>query len=90
MKNFRNFKKELLKNKTVAKEYIRLTPRYRIISEIISARNKTGVTQKELAEKIGTKQSAIARFENGGTNPTLKFLEKIAEVLGHRLIIQFQ
>jgi len=40
-----------------------------------------------LAKKIGTKQSAIARFEAGNVNPSLGFLEKIAEVLGLRVNI---
>ena len=42
MKNFNDFKIELLKNKETAREYERLAPRYRIISEIIAARNKKG------------------------------------------------
>ena len=85
MKNFNDFKIELLKNKETAREYERLAPRYRIISEIIAARNKKGMTQKEMADKIGTKQSAIARFESGNGNPTLGLLEKLGGVLGFRL-----
>jgi transcriptional regulator with XRE-family HTH domain len=64
-----------------------LTPRYEAISELLSARIKGGITQKELAQKIGTKQSAIARFEAGNINPSLGFLEKIAEVMGYKLTI---
>lgn len=85
MKNFNELKKELLKNKKVAKEYEKLTPRYHIISELIAARLKKGLTQKELADKIGTKQSAIARLEAGNVNPTLGFIEKAASVMGYKL-----
>lgn len=90
MKDWKELKLELLQNKTVKKEYDRLTPRYKIISELISARLKNGITQKELAQKIGTKQSAIARFEAGNVNPSLGFLEKIAEVMNYEMIISFQ
>jgi len=90
MRNWKKLKSELLQNKVVKKEYDRLTPRYKVISELISARIKTGISQKELAQRIGTKQSAIARFEAGNINPSLGFLEKMAEVMGYRLDISLQ
>jgi ribosome-binding protein aMBF1 (putative translation factor) len=87
MREWKKLKEELLQNKAVKKEYDRLTPRYKAISALISARIKKGITQKELAQKIGTKQSAIARFEAGNVNPSLGFLEKMAEVMGYKLTI---
>ncbi|OIO15499.1 transcriptional regulator [Candidatus Gottesmanbacteria bacterium CG11_big_fil_rev_8_21_14_0_20_37_11] len=90
MKNFNELKKELLQNKEVAREYERLKPRYRLISELISARIKKGITQKELAEKMGTKQSAIARLESGNVNPSFGFLEKMAVVMGYKLTVSLQ
>lgn len=87
MKDWKQLKSELLQNKAVKKEYDRLTPRYEAISELISARIKKGFTQKELAQKIGTKQSAIARFETGNVNPSLGFLEKMAGVMGYKVNI---
>ena len=90
MKDWKQLKSELLQNKAVKKEYDRLAPRYKIISELISARLKNGITQKELAQKIGTKQSAIARFEAGNVNPSLGFLEKMAEVMNYKMNITFQ
>ena len=87
MRDWKQLKSELLQNKVVKKEYDRLAPRYAAISELISARIKKGITQKELAKKIGTKQSAIARFEAGNVNPSLGFLEKMAEVMGYKINI---
>jgi len=87
MRDWKQLKAELLQNKAVKKEYDKLTPRYKAISELISARIKKGITQKELAQKIGTKQSAIARLEAGNVNPSLGFLEKMAEVMGYKLTI---
>ena len=90
MKNFNELKKELLANKEVAKEYEKLSPRYRIISELIAARLKKGLTQRQLADKIGTKQSAIARLESGNINPSTGFLNKAASVMGYKLKISLQ
>lgn len=90
MKNWKSFKKELLKDKEVAKEYKRLKPRYELISAIIDARIKRGMSQEALAQKIGTKQSAIARFESGNVNPSISFLEKVSHALGLTLKIQLQ
>jgi len=90
MKNFNGLKKELLANKDVAKEYEKLVPRYRIISELIVARLKKGITQKQLAEKIGTKQPAIARLEAGNVNPSLGFLNKAASVMGYKLKVSLE
>ncbi|MEK7168893.1 MAG: helix-turn-helix transcriptional regulator [Patescibacteria group bacterium] len=88
MDEWTKFKKELLKSKEVYKEYKKLEPKYRLISQLIAARKKENVTQKQLAKKIGTKQSAIARLENGNANPTLSFLEKISYALNTKLLIE--
>ena len=88
MKSWKDLKKELLENKEVAREYKNLEPRYLIISKLIEARNKMGLTQKDVAEKIGTRQSAIARFESGLANPTLSFLEKLTTAINAKIIIR--
>jgi len=90
MKSWTVLRKELLQDKEVAKEYERLKPRYELISQLIGARTKKGLTQGQLAKKIGTKQSAIARLESGNANPSVAFLEKMASALGSKLIIQIQ
>ncbi len=87
MSNWNDLEKELLANPSTKKEFDRLTPRYTVISELIAARIKQGMTQQDIAKKIGTKQSAIARLESGNSNPSLKFLQKIADVLGYTLTI---
>jgi len=90
MKSWKLFKKELLSSKKVLAEYQKLEPRYQVISQLIEARYKKGITQEELARKIGTKQSAIARIESGSANPTIAFLEKATSALGSKLIIQIK
>lgn len=54
---------------------------YAIARNIIKQRKKLNLTQKELAEKIGVKQSAISRVEGGNQNTTIKTLSMIAEGL---------
>ena len=90
MQTWKEVKKELLKNKEVYREYKKLEPKYRLISQLIDARIKKGLTQSELAKRVGTKQSAIARIEAGRINPTIAFLEKISQALGKELIIEFK
>ena len=61
---------------------------FTLIEKIIEERIKKGLTQKELAVAIGTKQSAISRFESGSGNPTLSFIEKISNTLGFELSLK--
>jgi len=87
MSKWEDLEKELLSDPKVKKEYDRLAPRYAVISELIAARIRKRMTQKDIAEKLGTKQSAIARLESGSINPSLEFLQKIAQVMGYKLNI---
>ncbi len=68
-----------------AAAYDALAPEYEIASAIIGARARAGLTQAELAERIGTSQSAIARLESGRAKPATRTLEKIAAATGSRL-----
>ena len=87
MSKWEDLEKELLSDPKVKKEYDRLAPRYTIISQLIAARLKRGFTQRDVAEKLGTRQSAIARLEGGNVNPSLEFLQRIAQVMGYKLNI---
>lgn len=53
-----------------------------VITQEIKIRKELGLTQTELAKRMGTKQENISRFESGTYNPTLKFLWKMAKALG--------
>lgn len=90
MSKWGDLERQLLSDPKVKKEYDKLQPRYTLISQLIKARIRKGFTQKELAEKIGTKQSAIARVESGTANISLAFLEKLTQALGSQLIIRVQ
>ena len=87
MKNYTTIKKRLLKDKIVKKEYDSLGPEFELRKEIIEQRRKKGFTQAQLARKLKTKQSAIARLESGRYNPTVSFLRNVAEALDSELKI---
>ena len=87
MSKWDDLEKELLSDPKVKKEYDRLAPRYAVISALIDARIKKGMTQKDVADRLGTKQSAIARLEGGNVNPSLEFLQRIAQVMGYKVNI---
>ena len=77
-------------NATLRAEYDALAPQYEIIDAVIAARIERKMTQSELAELANTKQSNISRFESGNYNPTVEFLQKLAEALGKNLEISLR
>jgi len=90
MTDWKDLRKELLKDPEFKAEYEKMQPKFEVVSALIETRIKKGLTQEALARKIKTKQSAIARIESGNTNPSIGFLQKLAEALGKKLVIQFK
>lgn len=88
MKALQQFKKEAFKRPGVKKAYMEMQLEFQIIRSLILYRNKKGISQRELAQKIGITQSALARFETGNINPTLSFLQKVTGGLGLKLLVK--
>lgn len=84
---YTEFKKELFRNSELKKIRKKNQLAYDIANQVLDARMKKGLTQDQLAQKIGTKQPSIARIENGDSVPTLTFLEKIANALDVELTV---
>ena len=89
MKNYSNFKNKLLKDKEVRKKYDELSAEFAIAEAVIAKRIEQGMSQSELATKVGTKQSAISRLESGNYNPSIRLLEKVANALNLKLKVSF-
>ncbi len=87
--NHQEVKKHLLQNPEVNAEYEKLKVLYDIKREIIKLRLEQGLSQKDLAAKVGTQQSAISRLESGEYNPSIDFLNKVAHALGKELEVKF-
>ena len=54
---------------------------------VFRLRTEAGLTQAELAKRMGTTQSAIARIEGGGSRPTLETLERLARAVGKEFVV---
>jgi len=80
---------EALNDPKFKKEYDRQKPEFEIINKILDARIKQKLTQKEIAARMGTQQSALARLESGRANPTLSFVQKLATALGTDITLTF-
>ena len=87
--DFKVWEKKRLKNSEFKAAYEKYEPEFAVMQAIIDTRKKKDYSQKELAEKLGTTQSAISRLEKGNINPTVGFLQKLAEALDARLDIRF-
>ncbi|OOO00672.1 MAG: transcriptional regulator [Epulopiscium sp. Nele67-Bin004] len=90
MTRLNDYLSEQLQEEEFKIEYEQLSPEYEIIRAIIQARTEQDLTQKQLSEKTGIQQSHISRLESGNYNPTIKFLQRIAEGLGKELHIEFR
>ena len=86
--DFEIFKKKLFKDPEFVRAYRELDPEFAVIEAILRARIKKGISQKKLAQRMKTKQSAISRLESGTANPSLSFLKRLAKALDSRLEIR--
>ena len=78
----------MLSDPEVRQAYDALAPEFELARELIGARSRAGLTQEELAERMGTTQSAIARLESGRRLPTMKTLIRYAEATGARPVVK--
>jgi ribosome-binding protein aMBF1 (putative translation factor) len=81
-KTLKTFKAELLSKKSVRDRYEELVPEYAIARAIIKARRDCGMTQAQLARRMKTSQSYIARLESGTSLPAMKTLLRVAQATG--------
>jgi transcriptional regulator with XRE-family HTH domain len=79
-----------MKNKKYRKAYDDLAPEFALARAVIAARVTAGLTQEQLAERMATSQSVIARLESGRTRPSTQTLERLATATGTRLKISFE
>jgi transcriptional regulator with XRE-family HTH domain len=87
MLTHKELKSRALSRADVKAAYAGLDEEFALLDEFLKARAAAGITQAEVAERIGTTQSAVARLESGGGkhSPSLATLKKYAHALGCRL-----
>ena len=88
---FKKFKARALARPDVRKAYAELAEEFSFIDEVLKARAASGLTQAELAARVGTTQSAIARLESGALkhSPSIATLQRYAKALGYRVEVKF-
>jgi transcriptional regulator with XRE-family HTH domain len=85
--NLKTFKARALARADVRREYDALAEEFELLDEILKARAAAGLTQAEVAARIGTTQSVVARLESdiGKHSPSIATLKRYASALGYRL-----
>src|SRR5271157_3621087 len=80
--------KKWMKEPKYRKAYEALEEEFVMASAVMDVRNRAGLTQHELARRMGT--PVVARLESGRTRPSMRTLERLAEATGSRLLISFE
>ncbi len=88
MKNFKEFRKAALENPEVRKEYEALHNEFSLIDQLVTMRTSAGLTQEDVACKLGTHKSNISRLEHGRGNPSWSTLNKYAAACGFRVKLE--
>jgi transcriptional regulator with XRE-family HTH domain len=86
--------KKMLSEPAVKAEYDAQAEEFALLDELLSARQRAGLTQAEVAARMGTKTPAVARLESGGGirrhSPSVATLRKYADAVGCRLEIRLR
>ena len=82
--------KRWMKEPKYRKAYEALEDEFAVAKAVIAARKRAGLTQMELARKMGTTQPVVARMEGGRVQPSLQTLQRLAKATGSRLTIRFE
>lgn len=90
MTKVRDLHEQWMRNPEYRAEYDKLGPEFELVSALIEARTSAGLTQEDLARRMETTQSVIARLEGGRVHPSTRTLERIAKATGTRLRISFE
>lgn len=84
MTNLSDLKEKWLTDPTVREAYNAIAPEFEIARAMIKARTDAGLTQEEVAKRMGTTRSAVARLESGRTMPSIKTLYRYADATGSK------
>lgn len=88
MSDLENLRNRLLADPETAREYERLRPQFELARQVRRYREAAGLSQAELAQRMDKQQPAIARFENANVQPSIAFLQQLAEALDLRLVVR--
>jgi predicted transcriptional regulator len=90
MKPLRTLKTELMADTDTRDEYNAMAGEFCMARELIAARSRAGLTQGEVAERMGTTQSVIARLESGKRAPSMRSVQRYAQAVGARAVVHLE
>jgi transcriptional regulator with XRE-family HTH domain len=90
MTKLKSLHRKWMQDPKYRKAHEALAPEFELARAIINARAQAGITQEQLAKRMATTQSVIARLESGRTRPSTQTLERLAAATGTRLRILFE
>ena len=90
MIKIRDLHKKWMKDPAYRKEYDALEEEFALIAAVAKARMRAGLSQAELAKRMKTTQSTVARLESGRGKPSTRTLQRFAKATGHKLKITFE
>lgn len=90
MKTLKDLKAQMLANPAIRAEYDAQAEDFAAARELIAARARAGLTQSEVAQRMGTTQSAVARLEGGKAAPSIRSLQRYAQAIGCRLALKLE
>lgn len=90
MAKLKDLTERFMKDPTFREEYARADEDYTLVEAMVRARVAANLTQADLAARIGTTQSAIARLEGGRLSPSVRTLRRYAEATGMRVTFGFE
>ncbi|HLF74669.1 MAG TPA: helix-turn-helix transcriptional regulator [Anaerolineales bacterium] len=88
--NYKNYFKKIENDPEYREAKERFGPILDIGDEVLRLRIEKGWSQAELAERAGTKQANISRLESGLSNPSVRFLQKVAKALDAKISVGFE
>lgn len=90
MKTLKTLKAEMLADEDTQAEYNALADEFELARELIAARARAGLTQAEVAARMGTTQSVTARLEGGKRQPAMRTVQRYAQAIGCRAVVRLE
>jgi DNA-binding XRE family transcriptional regulator len=90
MKTLQDIKRELLASPAALAAYEAQAPEFDMARELIEARSRAGLTQSDVAQRMGTTQSVIARLEGGKGTPSMRTVQRYAQAVGARAVVRIE
>ena len=90
MKTLKTLQAQLLADPSIRAAYDAQAEEFALARELIAARTQAGLTQADVAERMGTTQSTVARLEGGKAVPSMRSLQRYAQAVGCRAVVRLE